>query len=52
MVIRPTNQLVAANDSSVAELGKALHDILLGVPPETALARLPTDLRDAIASAL
>ncbi len=40
--------LARASDAALAALGRALQDILAGIPPESALAALPADLRDHI----
>ena len=44
--------LARTEDGSLADLGKALLQILAGVSPETALAGLPGDLRTRILEAL
>ena len=44
--------LIRAQDASLAALGRALQRVLSGIPPETALADLPDDLRAPILEAL
>lgn len=44
-------QLATSDDAAMALVGKALRDILIGVPPQTALASLPDDLRQSIIKA-